>query len=211
MKITLFGATGKTGPYLISEALKRGMEVTVFAREKSKFTHPGVRMIKGALTDTAKVTEAIRGTDVVMSALGPTDKNHPKNLPITQAFKVITEVMRKEGVRRLIATSTGTASDPEDKFDFKIWLPAVMIKLLLRSSYDDMVSYPLVIRKSNLDWTMVRLAVLKDSPPKNSLHAGLYGKTKHTFTVSRADVVAFMFDQIGNNQWIQKAPGISAR
>lgn len=29
MKVTLFGATGKTGPYLIDEVLKRGIEVTV--------------------------------------------------------------------------------------------------------------------------------------------------------------------------------------
>jgi putative NADH-flavin reductase len=71
MKITLFGATGVTGKYLIQEALKGGMEVTVFARSTSPFSHSQVRVIRGDLVDKKKLTEAIRGSDAVLSALGP--------------------------------------------------------------------------------------------------------------------------------------------
>ncbi|MFC5569053.1 hypothetical protein ACFPN1_03100 [Lysobacter yangpyeongensis] len=34
MKVTLLGATGKTGPYLINEGLKRGIELTVYGHTK---------------------------------------------------------------------------------------------------------------------------------------------------------------------------------
>jgi hypothetical protein len=210
MKVTLFGATGKTGPYLIKEALKRGMEITVFARTSSNFTYPNIKIIKGELTDKKLLAETIRGADAVISALGPTRLNHPKNLPITEAYKAIISVMEQEGVKRLITTSTGTAPDPEDKFDFMVWFPAVLIKLLLRSSYNDMIEYPKVIRSSNLDWTMARLAVLKDYSATKNLITGMYGHTKHALTISREDVAVFMFDQIKNRDYMLSAPGISS-
>lgn len=210
MKITIFGATGKTGPYLIKEALNRGMEITVFARSSSSFDYPGVRIIKGELTDTKLLTEAIHGADAIVSALGPTKTNHPSNLPITEAYKAIIPVMERESVKRLIATSTPTAPDPGDKkFVFSVWFPALMIKLLLPSSYREMITFPKIIRKSNLDWTMVRLNLLKDRPGTKKINLGLCGRTEHTLTVSREDVAIFMLDQIQSNKFIHQAPAIS--
>jgi len=211
MKVTIFGATGNTGPYLIKEALNRGIEVTVFARSSSPFTHPEVRIIRGDLTDKKSLTEAIRGADAVLSALGPTAPKHPKDLPITQAYKAIISVMQEEGLKRLITISTGTAVDPGDGFDLKIWFPALLVKLLVPSSYDDIIESAKVIRESNLDWTMVRAAFLKNRPASRNLNLGLYRHTKHSLTVSREDIAAFMFDQISSKDFVRQAPGISSR
>jgi putative NADH-flavin reductase len=103
LKITLFGATGKTGRYLIAEALQRGMEVTVFARPSNTFENPNVRIIRGDLTDRTLLEEAIRGADAVLSALGPTKLSHPKDLPITRATDAIISTMEQVGVKRLLA------------------------------------------------------------------------------------------------------------
>lgn len=209
MKVTLFGATGKTGSYLIDEALKRGIEVTVFARTTSNFKHPSVRIIRGELTDHKALSEAIHEADAVISALGPTQTNHPGDLPITRAYKEIISVMEQEGVQRLISTSTPTAPDPNDKSLFTVWFPALLIKLLMRSSYDDMITFPKIIRSSKLEWTMVRLNILKDRPASRKLNLGYCGHVKHTLTVSREDVAICMFDQIENRQFIHMAPAIS--
>ncbi len=210
MKITLFGATGKTGAYLIKEALKRQIEVTVFARTGSTFEFDGVKIIRGDLTDIKLLTEAIRGADAVVSALGPTKTDHPSDLPITKAYKAIVQVMSNEGVRRLVATSTPTAPDPDDKkFVFTVWFPAILIKFMMPSSYNEMVAFPKIIRNSNLDWTMVRLNLLKDRPASREIYLGLCGRTKHTLTVSREDVGIFMIDQISNDKFIRQAPAIS--
>lgn len=210
MKITLFGATGKTGLFIIREALKRKMEVTVLARSSSSFKYEGVKIIRGELTDSKLLKEAIRGADAVISALGPTKTNHPKDLPITQAYKTIISVMEEEGVKRLIVTSTPTAPDPDDKkFVFTVWFPAMLIKFMLPSSYKEMVTFPKVIRKSNLDWTMVRLNLLKNRPASREIYLGPCGRTKHTLTVSREDVAIFMLDQIKSHDFIHQAPAIS--
>lgn len=78
MKVTLFGATGKTGAYLIGEGLKRGFDITVFARSGTSFENSQVRVVRGELTDIGILREAIRGSDTVLSALGPTSLKHPK-------------------------------------------------------------------------------------------------------------------------------------
>lgn len=211
MKITLFGATGKTGDYLIREGLQRGFEITVFARSNSPFENPGVRVVRGDLTDQGLLREAICGSDAVLSALGPAKMPHPNGQPITEATKAIMSAMKLEGVERFIAISTGTAVDPGDGLDLKIWLPAQLIRLVMRNVYNDIVGLASVVRRSELNWTLVRVALLKSLPATNRLNIGLYGHVKHSMKISREDVAIFMFDQISGREYSMKAPGISSR
>lgn len=211
MKVTLFGATGKTGKYLIDEGLRRNINLTVFARSGSSFKHPGVRIVQGDLTDKTIVREAVHEADAVLSALGPTSLNHPRDIPITRATETILAAMVDEQVMRFVATSTGTAVDPGDGFDWKIWAPAQLIRLLMPSSYRDIIGMAKAVRASPLEWTMARLALLKDLPASHRLNVGLYGHTEHTSTISRADVASFMFDQVEDRVFIRQAPGISAQ
>ena len=111
MKVALFGATGKTGRHPIDEALKRGFDITVFARSSRPFVDSRVRVVRGDLTDSP-LRETIRGSEAVLSALGPTALPHPKDLPITRATEAIISAMKQESVNRLIAISTGTAALP---------------------------------------------------------------------------------------------------
>jgi len=215
MKATLFGATGKTGAYLIEEGLKRGFELTVFARPGSRFEDPNVRIVRGELTDPVLLADAVRGADAVLSALGPTSTRHPGGLPIATATKAIIAAMKRERIQRLIAVSTGTAVDPGDGFDWKIRLPARLIRAAMPNAYRDIVELANAIRASPLDWTMVRVAFLTDRSASGKLNIGLYGRTRHSMTVARADLAVFMFNQISsrevvNNEYVGKAPGISA-
>lgn len=210
MKVALFGATGRTGRPLIDEGRKRGTEVTVFARSGSAFHDPDVRVVRGSLTDVTLLREAISGADAVLSALGPTAPRHPSDLPITKATEAIISAMKQENVTRLIAISTGTAVDPEDGFDSRIRIPALLIKLAMPSAYRDIIGLASSIRASGLGWTMVRVAFLKDGPAAERLNIGVYGHTKHSMTVLREDVAKFMFDQIQSRDFIRKAPGVSS-
>ncbi|MEQ9772374.1 NAD(P)H-binding protein [Pectobacterium jejuense] len=211
MKVTLFGATGKTGRYLISEGLKRGIELTVFARTGSLFDDLNVRVIRGELADKEALKNAIQGADAVLSALGPTALKHPNTLPITRAMQSIITVMKQENVTRLIAVSTGTAADPNDGSDWRIRFPAWLIKIMMASAYQDIIALAKTIRASEVEWTLVRVAFLNNHPASGPLNVGLYGKTKHTMTLSREALATFMFDQLLDDQFINRAPGISTK
>jgi hypothetical protein len=119
--------------------------------------------------------------------------------------------MKQENVQRLIAVSTGTAADPGDAFDWKIRLPALLIKYMMRSTYGDIQGVAQTIRAADLEWTMVRVGFLKSRPLSRGLNVGLYGHTRHFWTVSREDAAAFMFDQISKGELVHQAPGISSR
>jgi len=155
------------------------------------------------------VREAVRGADTVLSALGPTSPSHPRNLPITRATETILTAMTEEHVTRFIAISTGTAADPGDGFDWKIKAPAQLIRLFMPSSYRDIIGMAKTVRASPLEWTMVRVALLKDLPASHRLNVGLYGHTRHSLGISRADVASFMFDQAENRAFVRQSPGIS--
>ncbi|MGV6484097.1 NAD(P)-dependent oxidoreductase [Stenotrophomonas indicatrix] len=210
MKVALFGATGRTGQYLIEEGLTRSMDLTVFARSSTEFEDLRVRVVRGDLTDITALRSAISGADAVLSALGPTSLQHPKDLPITHATEAIISAMKLEGVKRLVAISTGTAVDPADGSDWKISLPAEVIKLLMKSSYQDIIGLARAIRASDLYWTMVRVGFLNGRPAAPRLIVGMYGRTKHAMGTSRADTAKFMFDQITHPEFIGQAPGISS-
>ena len=110
-----------------------------------------------------------------------------------------------------IGLPLGTAPDPDDAFDWKVNLPARLIKVVMPAAYRDILALAHAIRASQLDWTMVRIANLTDRPAAGKLNVGMYGHSEHSFTIPRADVTAFMLDQIGSREFTKKAPGISSR
>jgi uncharacterized protein YbjT (DUF2867 family) len=74
MNVTVFGATGAIGQYVVSELLAAGHTVTAYARDPAKVpsTWPDdVRLVIGKITDAQAIDEAVAGADAVISALGP--------------------------------------------------------------------------------------------------------------------------------------------
>ncbi|HLF88268.1 MAG TPA: NAD(P)H-binding protein [Anaerolineales bacterium] len=72
MKLTIFGATGRTGRYLVEQALDAGHNVTAYVRNPAKlrYKHENLHVVQGEITEVGKVVEAIAGADAVISALG---------------------------------------------------------------------------------------------------------------------------------------------
>lgn len=69
-KITIIGASGFVGSALLYEAIGRDFTIQAIARDKSKITqeHPLLSKIELDVFDTPKLTEALKGQEVVISA-----------------------------------------------------------------------------------------------------------------------------------------------
>jgi hypothetical protein len=132
-----------------------------------------------------------------------------KGNPLSTGTKNILSVMKKHGVRRLIAVSTASASDPNDQFDFKFKLLVTMIKLGMRGAYDEIIRMAEAIRSSELDWTLVRLPFLNDKPRTGKVRVGYYGHGIIRTGLSRADLADFLLQQLHDSTYIRKAPAIS--
>jgi putative NADH-flavin reductase len=100
MNILLFGATGRTGRRILTQAVERGNSVVAFVRDPGKlnFTHPRLRIILGDVMDANAVANAIAGNDAVLSAIGKQDATRR-----VQALENIVAGMKRHNVQRIIA------------------------------------------------------------------------------------------------------------
>ncbi|MGD0477169.1 MAG: SDR family oxidoreductase [Nitrososphaerales archaeon] len=208
-RITVFGATGGTGKQLVKQALAAGYEVVAYARDPSKLniSNEHLTVVLCELSDRLLIEDAIQGADAVLSALGPHGRS--KSKPITQGMQNIIAAMKKQGVRRLIITSTLSAKDPNDKPDLRTRVMVNLVRITMRAAYEDIVSAAEMVRASDLDWTIVRLALLNDRPGTGKVRTGYVGRGKVGTRISRADIADFMLKQIGDARYLRQAPAIS--
>ncbi|MFB0563359.1 MAG: NAD(P)-dependent oxidoreductase [Candidatus Lokiarchaeia archaeon] len=209
MKLTIFGATGGTGKQLIEQALEAGNHVVAYARNPSKLNtqHEHLTIVQGELTEQATIERAVSGADAVISVLGP--RGDSKGKPITQGTQNILAAMKKHGVRRLIISSTPSASDPNDSPDFKFKFLVNLIKLLRRAAYEEIISVAEAVRMSDLDWTIVRVSMLNNKPRSGKVRVGYLGKGDVGLRISRADLAEFMLKQVKDTRYLRQAPVIS--
>ena len=68
-----------------------------------------------------------------------------------------------------------------------------------------------VVRESDLDWVIVRPAVLTNGPKRGRYrHGPRVGSWLLTRRVSRADVADFMLEQLTSDTYLHATPGVLA-
>jgi len=209
MKIAIFGATGETGRQLVEQALAAGYQVVAYVRNPSKLNtkHENLTIVQGELADQAIIERAVSAADAVISVLGP--RGGSKGKPITRGMQNIIEAMKKQGVRRLIISSTLSAKDPNDLPDFKAKALVNLVKLTMHAAYEEIVSVADTVRKSDLDWTIVRLTTLNNNPKSGKVRVGYLGKGEVGLRISRADLAGFLLKQVQDTKYLRQAPVIS--
>lgn len=208
MKLTIFGATGKTGKYLVEQALQQGHQVTAFTRSPEKLTmeNPELAAVTGDVRDLDPVLEAVGGADAVISVLGPTE-NKP-TFAVTTGTKNILEAMQTHNVDRLIISAGAGVGDPQDEPKLINKLINWILKLTARWVYEDMVQTVETVRASDLDWTVVRVPMLVDGEPTGEIREGCIGKGLGP-RISRGDLAKYILDQLQREDQIQQSPAIS--
>ena len=102
MRIVIFGAGGTLGSQITAEMLRRGHTVKVVVRTGSKTgpLRPRTVSVIADVTKPAGVAEAVRGADVVISAIGPGPGQDAS--VVLDAARGLLGGLRKAGVRRLV-------------------------------------------------------------------------------------------------------------
>jgi putative NADH-flavin reductase len=210
MNITIFGASGRTGQQLVSQALDRGHQVTAYMRRPEALTipHPGLRVITGTLNEPDKLREAISGAEACLSALGG-NSLRKRSTEFTTGMDRIVSLTEQEGVPRLVYLSSVGAGESRS------YLPQpfrfLIADMMLRVPLADHTLNEQRIAGSKLQWTVVRPGGLGDGPITGKITHGC-GKTvfKSNATISRADVASFMLDQLSETTYVNKAVWLKA-
>jgi putative NADH-flavin reductase len=197
----VFGATGRMGHLLVGQALDSGHTVTAYARnpERLRIGHPNLSVLAGELDNDEAVLAAVQGADAVIEGVGA----------VSDGTRRIIAAMDKTGVRRLVAVSTCSVTDPQDLPDAKFKALAQFVKTAAPTPYQEVRRAAEFVRASGLDWTLVRVAKLNDKKAAGRIKAGYYGHGVVGLSITRADMATFLLDQVGNLTYLHQAPAIS--
>jgi uncharacterized protein len=208
MNIIIFGATGMVGKQLVKQALFNGHHVKAFGRNvftELNMEEKNLELIKGALFDEGEVSNAIKGCDAVLSALGGgfdgTDKTR------TLGIKNIITQMKKNNVKRIVAIGGLGVLNFDDgtllleKEDYpKEYLP---VGLEHKKAYD-------YLNESGLDWTFVCPPNIINQEATGAFTTNAnYPPEQNIYKINAGDLAMFMLNELGKNEYVKQRVGIS--
>ena len=206
MRVVVFGATGSVGRHVVEQGLARGHDVTAFVRDPAglDLAHEGLTVFRGDVLDAASVERAVRGQGAVLCSIGAGRKGRVRS----EGTRNIVRAMVGVGVRRLVCQTTLGAGESSGNLNF-FW-KHFMFGLLLRGAFADHEQQEAHVRRSALDWTMVRPAAFTDGGRTGEYRHGFPSSKKGLkLKISRADVAEFMLDQLTDDTYLRQTPGLS--
>jgi uncharacterized protein YbjT (DUF2867 family) len=111
--------------------------------------------------------------------------------------------MEQAQVKRLICVTGFGAGDSRGRGGF---LHRAVFHLLLGRLYDDKDVQEWIIRRSKLDWVLVRPVILTDGPKTNAYRALVDPRSWTCGCISRADVADFLVKRIDDDAFLHKTP-----
>lgn len=208
MNLLIVGATGGTGRQLVTQALERGHQVTALVRRPPRAEpRPAFTPVEGDVLDPGSLDRAMPGQEAVLSALG-----HKRWLGSTRILSEGTRnliaAMVRHGVQRFVCETALGISDAW--WQMGLYYTLFVRPVILPFYFWDKVRQEAVIRASNLAWTIVRPGMLTNGPPRGRYRHGPHvGHWLWTVRISRADVAAFMLDQLTDRRYVRATVGVA--
>ncbi len=207
MKLVVLGATGGTGLEIVRRAIERGHSVTTLVRspERLKPFQDRITVTHGDLLNSVEIERVIQGHDAVVSGFGPRIPVSKADANLLQQFAVaLTSAMLRTKVRRVVVESVAFL------FKDSIIPPAYLLgRMLFPGIVADSAAMEDVLKKSGLDWTLVRPPELTDKPYTGNYRVREGHLPRFGFKISRSDVADFMIKAVEDPSSIRKIVGIS--
>jgi putative NADH-flavin reductase len=196
MRITVFGASGRTGRAIVEQGLEDGHEVVAFVRDASGFDASGERLEvhEGDARDSEAVADAIRGSDAVISvlALGRAE-DEPEH---SDATRSVVEAAGNEGVRRIVVAANKDVFGDDD------------VTGAFAAHAREHRRNRETLRTSGLDWTVLAAGRIEDGPA-----TGAYEATEDAITQKRTitpqDLAEAALDALSRDDWVGRIVGVT--
>lgn len=202
MELLILGATGLTGQHLLKKALEASHQVTVLVRDPAKLivAHKNLTILTGDVLDKLTLTNALRGKDVVLSAIGKGKSLKAADL-MTNAVNNLILCMQTTHVNRVVMLSAFGVGATIGQANF---IQRLIFTTLLKSIFSDKTKADAMLQYSPFNYTLVYPVVLTNGPGTGHYKAGETFAMKGMPKISRADVADFMLKQVTDNTYIKK-------
>jgi putative NADH-flavin reductase len=196
VKVTVFGAAGRTGRVVVRLAFERGHEVTAFVRDAARFEPPaGVAVVAGDARDAEALDHAIDRADAVVSVISLASAEAEPEY--SDATRAIVEAASRANARRLVITANNDVlTDREITGDY-----AAHAREHRRNRG--------TVEASGLDWTIVAAPWVTDDEPLGAYDANVDERGPGR-RIGAADLALAVVDALEHDDWIRHIVGVSA-
>lgn len=207
MKLTVFGASGRTGVPLVEQALAAGHEVTAFVRDPDAFPveGEGLTVVAGDAYTSEGVREAVAGADAVVSVLGQTSEG-PDDL-LSVAGGHILDAMEAAGVDRFVTLVGAGVRVEGESVSMVGRVMGVALKVLAGAVLEDAKAHVEDVKSRDVRWTVVRAPRLSEADSRGEYRTG--DVAPGAAAVARADVADFILDVLGEDRYVGDLPKIT--
>jgi putative NADH-flavin reductase len=209
--ILIIGASRGIGLATVNAALKAGHSVRALSRSATaiRFHDPRLEKLKGDALDRDTIERALVGVDAVIQTLGVTPA--PELILrgtrlFSAATRILVNAMEASAVRRLICVTGFGAGDSRGRGGI---LYNTALCLFLGRVYADKDLQERIIRRSRLDWTIVRPTILTNGPRTGAYRVLVDPRDWTSGFISRADVADFLVTQIDDTSLLHKTPALT--
>jgi putative NADH-flavin reductase len=193
MKVTVFGAAGRTGRAVVRLAAERGHEVTAFVRTPVDLE--GATVVAGDARDAEAVAAAIAGADAVVSVLALMSVDAEPEY--SDATRTIVDAASSAGARRVIVTANNDVlTDREVTGDF-----AAHAREHRRNRA--------TLEASDVAWSMLAAPWVTDDEPRGAYESVLDGKGPGR-RIGSGDFALAVVDALERDDWSGHVVGVSA-
>jgi uncharacterized protein YbjT (DUF2867 family) len=208
MKITVFGASGGIGSHVVDLAAQRGHQARAVYRAAPHIPPAGQAeiLISPDIFDPGFAAQAIRGADVVVTALGPdfAKRHNPRTTMISppdlhqRLARTLIAAMKDPGApARLISVSTGSMGPGDATMGAAPRLLFRFFRTVVTPNLGrvgrDLQAMEKELAATGLDWYALRPVKLTDGPLTGHVQASARFSMK---TISRADVAWYILSLV---------------
>lgn len=213
MKVTVFGATGRTGRLVVSELLARGHSVIAAVRTPDRLgalrERVDVRVCDLAAPNVSDaVTGAVNDADAVISCAGH-DGSTPPHMMALLADALVAAAPTAPRLTRIVALAGGAAllagETPHGAQRALRLIMGVVAGKMLR----DTEVFTRTLAGSALDVVIARPPRLIDGPRTGRVRAGSDLRLGFGDALVRDDLAAFLVDQLATPGPVDRAPYVA--
>lgn len=205
MRLLVIGASRGIGRQVVQQALSMGYQVTASSRNVRAIglEHPQLQLLRADILDFFALQRVVPGHDAVVLSLGALPTFETIRL-FSEGTRNLIDAMYAARIKRLIVVTGIGAGDSKGHGGFlydRLFQPFVM-----RTLYRDKDRQEAIVRKSGLEWTIVRPGFLTNAglTREYKVHTDLSGITAGK--ISRADVADFILTELEQPRYMSRTP-----
>jgi putative NADH-flavin reductase len=183
MKITLFGASGTVGKYVLEEAISRGHHVVAATRSgRTLSAHPSVTHRAVDYEKIADIERIVEGSDAVIITFKGSGG-------VATATANIVQAMKNKGVNRLeLLTAFGTSPEARKQLGVLTRLSLLPFRLW----FGEMPKQNKIVSESGLDYTIVMPSWITYDEGKTPYKHGAFKGKSALRKIRRVNLADFM-------------------